>query len=278
MEKKRLLIPALLIIGFIAGAAVQAFIFPDSAEVWYVFEILAVIAAVVLYLPGAAISSIAAIALGLALTPSTPDMTLNFGRLVIITGVIGWLSARRHTQQEHLERLLMVDRLTGMHNYSYFIERLEEERGRSDRFGSRLSLIMIDVDHFKPFNDQFGHLKGNELLKHIAGICKEQVRGVDVVSRYGGEEFAILLPNTGPAAAEEVAERIRVAVETSDFGVTSGTQTRTISAGVATYPNDADDDLQLIDRADEALYKAKADGRNRIVVFGNEPAKQEALP
>lgn len=275
MDKKRLLVLALLTAGFVAVAFVERFILPGQPEAWHLFEILTVLAAFVFYLPGAAIASLASIAFGIKFIPSTPDMILDYGRLVLIAGAIGWYSSRQHFQQEHLGRLLMVDRLTGLYNYSYFIDRLNEERQRADRFGSRLSLIMIDIDRFKPFNDKFGHQKGNELLKHMAEIFMTEVRAVDIVSRYGGEEFAILLPNTSHGAAEEVAERIRAGVENSDFAAASGVEPCTISAGVATYPSDAEDDLQLIDRSDEALYRAKEGGRNRVVVFGAADAKQE---
>lgn len=277
MDKKRLFVLAPLIIGFVAVTGVQAFIYPGRHEAWHLFEVLTVLAAVTLYIPGAAISAIVAIAIGFRYVPTTPDMLLNYARLAITAGIIGWFSSHQQFQQEHLGRLLMVDRLTGLHNYSYFIDRLNEERQRADRFGSRLSLVMLDIDRFKPFNDRFGHQKGNDLLKHIAEIFTAQVRGVDIVSRYGGEEFAILLPNTGTAAAEEIAERIRAAAETSDFGTASGTEMCTISGGVATYPGDAEDDLQLIDRADEALYQAKEGGRNRIIIFGAKSSKQEAI-
>lgn len=275
MDKKRLLILSLLTAGFVAVAFVERFIMSGQPEAWHLFEILTVLAAFVFYLPGAAIASLASIAFGIKFIPSTPDMILDYGRLVLIAGAIGWYSSRQRFQQEHLGRLLMVDRLTGLYNYSYFIDRLNEERQRADRFGSRLSLIMIDIDRFKPFNDKFGHQKGNELLKHMAEIFMTEVRAVDIVSRYGGEEFAILLPNTSHGAAEEVAERIRASVENSDFATVSGVEPCNISAGVATYPSDAEDDLQLIDRADEALYRAKEGGRNRVVVFGAEDAKQE---
>lgn len=277
MDKKRLFILAPLIIGFVAVTGVQTLIYPGQHEIWHLFEILTVFAAVTLYIPGAAISAIVAIAIGLKYIPTTPDMLLNYARLAVTAGIIVWFSSRQQFQQEQLGRLLMVDRLTGLHNYSYFIDRLDEERQRADRFGSRLSLIMLDIDHFKPFNDKFGHQKGNDLLKHMAEIFKAQVRAVDIVSRYGGEEFAILLPNTGTAASEEIAERIRAAAETSDFATVSGTEMCTISAGVATYPGDADDDLQLIDRADEALYQAKEGGRNRVIIFGAKGSKQEAV-
>ncbi len=178
---------------------------------------------------------------------------------------LGQMSKRHKEVHERLMHLSMVDKLTGLHNYGYFIDRIEEERERADRFGSKLSLIMLDIDFFKSFNDKFGHAKGNELLKKVTRIINEQVRVVDIVARYGGEEFAIILPNTSGEAAE-VAERIRRTVEKEDF---EGKK-MTISVGVATYPTDAPNDLELIDRADQALGFAKKQGRNRVSVYSKD--------
>lgn len=236
---------------------------------WLVFEAVTLGAALVFYLPGAFISVAAAIAVGLIFLPGRGDY-LDYLRLAILGAAVGWFALREKTTRDHLSRLLMVDRLTGLHNYSYFIDRLEEEHQRADRFGSKLSLIMIDIDLFKPLNDRYGHRLGNDYLKKLAGIFMAEVRAVDIVCRYGGEEFAIILPNTSSEAAE-VAERIRAAVAKSDFLVSkSGEMERnTVSVGVATYPGDAEDELQLIDRADEALYVAKQRGRNLVVIYGD---------
>lgn len=185
--------------------------------------------------------------------------------------ILGQMSKKRKEDHDRLEHLSMVDRLTGLYNYGYFIDRIEEEKERADRFGSKLSLIMLDVDFFKPFNDKFGHEKGNTLIKEMTKIINEQVRVVDVVARYGAEEFAIILPNTSGEAAE-VAERIRRAIEEADF---EG-EKMTLSAGVATYPTDADDELDLIDRADQALNLSKTNGRNLVSVYSKDlPNKNE---
>lgn len=207
-------------------------------------------------------------------------MANTFGILVgtlmfVSIGIaLGFFSSKRKQDTEALQKLTMVDRLTGLHNYGYFMERLEEERNRADRFGSKLSLIMLDIDHFKPYNDKFGHQKGNALLKKVANILTRQVRAIDIVARYGGEEFAILLPNTSREAVE-IAERIRRAVETAKFEGGKGEPfvKRTLSAGVATYPTDASNELELIDRADQALYVAKNQGRNMVCVYSPDLAK-----
>ncbi|MEW6189081.1 MAG: diguanylate cyclase [Actinomycetota bacterium] len=193
--------------------------------------------------------------------------------LMLLVGIIvGRLQRSREEQQQKMDRLTMEDRLTGVYNYSYLMDRIEEERNRADRFGSKLSLIIIDIDLFKKFNDRFGHAKGNLLLKKLAKIIEEQVRTIDIVARYGGEEFAILLPNTGKAASQVIAERIRTAVESATFeGGGEEPQVRmTISAGVATYPDHACDQLELIDKADRALLFAKDGGRNCIRLYSPE--------
>jgi diguanylate cyclase (GGDEF)-like protein len=189
--------------------------------------------------------------------------------LMISAGIfIGWYF---HSQKRRLADLsdgTMLDRLTGLRNYGYFAERLEEERKRADRFGSRVALMMIDVDFFKPFNDQFGHASGNLMLKRLADILEEKVREVDIVCRYGGEEFAVILPNTEDEAMQ-VAERVREAVEVFGFEGDKDEPAvkKTVSIGVAIYPNHCENDLELIDCADKALNRAKESGRNKVIQF-----------
>jgi len=179
--------------------------------------------------------------------------------------VLGFISGKQKKQQAQLERLSVHDRLTGLYNYSYFVDRLDEEIKRSKRYETPLALIMIDIDHFKEFNDEFGHEKGNRFLKDLAGIIKKKVRDIDIVARYGGEEFAVLLPNINKEA-KEAAERIRKAVEAAEFegDIEQPVVKKTISAGIAVYPIDAGNDTELVVKADDALYKAKESGRNMV--------------
>ena len=171
----------------------------------------------------------------------------------------------------NMEQLAVTDGLTMVYNHRYFQERLEKEVRRAERYSLSLTLMMLDVDYFKKYNDTYGHPKGDVVLKEITDILRENVRDFDVIARYGGEEFAVILPNTGKKA-QDVAERMRMAVAATDFPVNKDgkVERKTISIGVATYPTDAEDDLQLIDRADEALYIAKESGRNLVIVYQSQ--------
>ena len=162
------------------------------------------------------------------------------------------------------------DELTGLYNYRFLMEYLEREIVRGARYGTPVSLVMVDVDDFKKYNDQFGHEAGNQILAAIAGLLSESVRELDLAVRYGGEEFTIVLPSTTKAGAELVAQRARKTIEDHDF---SGEDPKrggklTVSMGLATYPHDASSIDGLIRRADRALYMAKADGKNRVQLYG----------
>jgi diguanylate cyclase (GGDEF)-like protein len=161
------------------------------------------------------------------------------------------------------------DELTRVYNYRYFKDRIDQEIKRVNRYDGSLSLLMVDVDDFKKFNDHNGHLAGNAALRKLAHIFSKCVRGVDVVCRYGGEEFAIILPSTPKSGALTAAEKIRQSVEKAPI---PGAETQpkkkvTVSIGVATVPMDASRPEKLVERADAALYKAKAAGKNRVEAF-----------
>ncbi len=157
-------------------------------------------------------------------------------------------------------KLSITDGLTDLYNYRYLMERLEAEFSRAKRYGRELSIFILDIDHFKNFNDQFGHLKGDTALRQLADILKNSVREVDVVARYGGEEFAIILPETEIREAVVFAERIRKAVATTWTEVGQ----MTASIGVASVTAEVGTAEDLIRRSDEALYQAKKLGRNRV--------------
>ena len=164
------------------------------------------------------------------------------------------------------------DELTGAYNFRYFQHRIEQEISRVRRYDRGMSLLMIDVDDFKNYNDQNGHLVGNAALKKLAGVLGKCVRDVDVVCRYGGEEFAVILPTTLKNGALTAAEKMRTRVERARFagGSKQPLGKVTVSIGVATVPTDATSADELIARADAALYRAKAFGKNRVEAFSEE--------
>lgn len=160
-----------------------------------------------------------------------------------------------------LSRLVEVDGLTELKNRRAFEEKLLEEWERANRYDSALSLLLIDVDHFKQYNDSFGHLAGDLALKMVAEILKQHGRRNDFSARYGGEEFAVLLPHTGAGAALVAAERIRAAFLATRWPE----RPVTVSIGVATLTPDIESPEQFVNHADQALYFAKNRGRNRVI-------------
>jgi diguanylate cyclase (GGDEF)-like protein len=166
----------------------------------------------------------------------------------------------------------ITDGLTGLYNHRYLHERLEEELKRAQRRKSALSLLFCDCDHFKIYNDTYGHKAGDAALTRIARIIESRSRRVDLAARYGGEEFVLVLIDTGTAAALLVAERIRAEVEAA--GVKGG-QPLTISIGVAGYPESAAARDELLDKADWAMYAAKGAGRNRVLAFCDDRVAKE---
>ena len=166
--------------------------------------------------------------------------------------------------QEKLERLANLDSLTGLYNRRVILQRLNERIKYTRRYGDELSLIMLDIDHFKKVNDQYGHLIGDGVLEGIAVLVQRNIRDTDVVGRYGGEEFIIILLKTGLSSALGVAERIRKAIEAAEMKDSEGNVfSVTVSEGVSSY-KPAEDERSLISRADDALYRAKENGRNRV--------------
>ena len=178
------------------------------------------------------------------------------------------LQRKLREQNDHLEKISRTDPLTQLVNRRYFMERFAIEYSRMQRYGTPLSYVMIDVDHFKEINDDYGHLAGDRILQRIAEVMNETVRSHDLVGRYGGEEFAILLPQCDAEDAARVAERCREKVAAVQVPHLDAFISATISVGVVTLPrSDVRDIDGAIQRADNALYDAKTAGRNRVVGF-----------
>ncbi len=168
--------------------------------------------------------------------------------------------------KEEAQRLSYTDDLTGIYNHRFFIQQLTLEVERQKRYASPLSLLMIDIDYFKHYNDHHGHLAGDEVLKAIALLIQQGVRQSDIVARYGGEEFAAILVNATKEKAMEIAERVRKFVQETPFPNEREQPNGdlTVSIGVATYSSSIATLTDLIREADHALYRAKRAGRNRI--------------
>lgn len=168
--------------------------------------------------------------------------------------------------QDQLERLSSTDELTGLYNRRHLAKAFDVELNRAGRSSQPLSVLMIDLDHFKGFNDHFGHPQGDAFLRHVASFLKTWLRATDVLARYGGEEFIALLPNTDLETAIEIAERIRSAFQDSRAPAIGQEVPVTLSIGVSSSSGDSTLDANLIESADRALYAAKRSGRNRVRV------------
>lgn len=166
---------------------------------------------------------------------------------------------------EMVQELAITDGLTGIYVRRYFMERFREEFERSVRHKFKMAFLMADLDDFKKCNDRFGHLVGDAVLKEVAHILKLNIREIDLLGRYGGEEFSVLLPETDTAGAVHVAERLRHAVAARTFKAYDETVRITISIGGCVFPQDASAQAELIEMADQALYEAKIKGRNKVV-------------
>jgi len=166
---------------------------------------------------------------------------------------------------ERVENLAATDGLTGLYNRRYFDSAFARELSRCDRSSSSLALLLADIDHFKTFNDTYGHAMGDLVLKKVAGILSGALRKADVLARFGGEEFVILLPNVTARGALESAERLRESVAGAGIHPGGPSKRVTVSIGAALFPTDASDSESLLKAADEALYEAKHLGRNRVV-------------
>ncbi|HUC09613.1 MAG TPA: PleD family two-component system response regulator [Stellaceae bacterium] len=174
--------------------------------------------------------------------------------------------------------LALTDELTGLYNRRYLLAHLDELMARVNGDGIGVAVLMFDIDHFKRVNDTYGHPGGDEVLRQIARRAQDSVRSDDLVARLGGEEFAVVMPQTVLPIAAAVANRLRLEVANKPFTLPAGGQLEvTISIGVTTANVGCEDRDQLLQRADEALYEAKAAGRNRIIARASEPLSHLSL-
>jgi diguanylate cyclase (GGDEF)-like protein len=176
------------------------------------------------------------------------------------------LLLRNFTQRRELTRLAYTDSLTGVANRARFLTLAEREVARALRYGRPLALLVLDVDHFKRINDSFGHLAGDTALKDLGRALAGSVRASDVVGRLGGEEFAVVLPETGSAAARELAERLRLSAHAVDVPSENGRSGLSVTVGGTQLVSGAEGLKELLIRADRALYQGKRDGRDRVVI------------
>ncbi|MFH1385259.1 MAG: GGDEF domain-containing protein [Candidatus Omnitrophota bacterium] len=199
----------------------------------------------------------------------------DFSKFSIIAGQLA-LQIKKINLYTTVKELSITDGLTGTFLRRHFLERFDEELKRSVNNNYRLCVLMLDIDHFKMYNDTFGHLVGDVTLREVAKILKDNVRKVDLLARYGGEEFAVVFPETDRNGGIEGAERIRAAVARERFKVYDEETSVTVSIGVASFPEDVSQDtstfhpdwaLELLQKADQALYRAKEKGRNTIVCY-----------
>ncbi len=204
---------------------------------------------------------------GLIVVANKPKwLTHEDGRLLSVFANHTSLAVANLRFYREIQQLAIRDGLTGLYNYRYCRAQIDRAVQQARRYNAPLSLLLLDIDNFKTYNDSYGHLKGDLILKEIAGLLTAHTRGADLVARYGGEEFVIVLPEIAAEQAHSVADKIRQVIEEHPFALEAGElpQTLTISVGVASSDGTCSADA-IIQRADEALYRAKESGKNRVV-------------
>ena len=169
---------------------------------------------------------------------------------------------------KQLEKLSMTDKLTGLLNRGTWESLIDAEYERYRRYGQPTCLVMFDIDHFKPVNDTYGHLAGDEVIKFTADVMRASLRQSDMPGRYGGEEFGIILPETDAEGARIICERIRQTIASSTVETSAAPIQYTVSIGIAPLTAEPENYMLWLQQADEALYAGKEGGRNRVVVFG----------
>ena len=194
----------------------------------------------------------------------------KFSPFLLVAYVTSMLSSDILNAKRRITLLSRTDDLTGLLNMRAFNDLLEKEIARVTRYAQPLTVIMVDVDSLKGINDRYGHTVGSRLISTIGQSISESVRNTDVVARYGGDEFVIMTTHTGTDEAHMVAERIRAAIHNTSFDMDGNRISTTVSVGIASFPECVDEAIDVLDKADIALYKSKQTGRDRVTYYDRE--------
>ena len=192
------------------------------------------------------------------------EMTMTFAPYLLVGYLTSLLAADLKNAREGLELLSDTDELTGLKNRRAFNSALEAEFKKAVRYNRVFSVLMLDADDLKPVNDRFGHAAGDKLIVSIAQVVRESLRDTDILARYGGDEFVVILNETTRDRAVEVAERIRKSVENTSFSSSGERVSSTISVGVACFSENSQDGLEIMAEADKKLYESKRKGKNSV--------------
>ena len=195
----------------------------------------------------------------------------RFSPLLLVAYVTSILASDILNAKKRITELSQTDDLTGISNMRAFNEIFEKEVAGAARYSYPLSVLMIDLDRLKVVNDQFGHTTGSALIKHAATLMRDGIREADILARYGGDEFVILMPHTNTEMSTLVAERIRELIEAKPLNIGGHQLPASISIGIASYPDNVVRPETLLDQADAALYRSKMSGRNRVTASNNKP-------
>jgi diguanylate cyclase (GGDEF)-like protein len=195
------------------------------------------------------------------------DMTAQLAPMVLVAYITTLFSADIHYGLNKARAASETDELTGIYNMRGFGAIVDREFQQSERYSRPFALMMIDCDNLKEVNDKYGHEGGNKLLRHLVQTVQAKLRNTDVIARYGGDEFVVLLPETNGKGGLELSERIRAAVAASQFEIQDAAVTSTVSVGITSYPDDGGSVVALLEKADKAMYRAKTGGKNRAVGY-----------
>ena len=195
------------------------------------------------------------------------DLMAQLAPMLLVAYITTLFSADIHYGLNKAKLASETDELTGLYNMRGFGAILDREFQQSERYSRPFALMMIDADNLKEVNDKFGHEGGNRLLRHVVKHVQEQLRNTDVMARYGGDEFVVVLPETNGSGGFELSERIRAAIAASRLDMPGKTISTTISVGISSYPDDGGSVMALMEKADKAMYRAKQAGKNRAVRY-----------